>query len=98
MKWPHASLTDDQAAAMFFVVPELGIEFALGSNGYKDFCVQRSHARSLRGELQMIGWPDGTTITYSRPDASQALDVVNVTATYRASAAMYRVRQKGAVI
>lgn len=96
MKWPRASLTDQQAGAMFFVVPELGVEFALGRDGYKNFCVQRTRARSLGGELLMFGWPDGTTITYHRLDASQALDVANVVATYRASAAMYRVRQKGA--
>lgn len=85
MKWPHASLTDQQAGAMFFVVPELGVEFALGHDAYRAFCVQRTRARSAGGELLIIGWPDGTT-----------LDVVNVVATYRASAAMYRVRQKGA--
>lgn len=96
MKWPHASLTDQQAGATFFVVPELGIAFALGCNGYKNFCAQRTCARSDGGELQMIGWPDGTTITYHRQDASLALNADDVVATYRARAAMYRIRQKGA--
>ena len=96
MKWPHASLTDQQAASTFFAVPELGIEFALGRDAYKNFCFRRALARSTGGELSMIGWPDGTTITYHRPDTLQALDVPNVVAMYRASAAMYRVCQKGA--
>jgi hypothetical protein len=96
MKWPHASFTDQQASSTFFVVPEIAIEFALGRDVYRNFCVQRTRARSAGGELSVIGWPDGTTITYHRLDASQAMDVPNVVATYRASAAMHRVRQKGA--
>jgi hypothetical protein len=92
MKWPHATLTDQQAKDTYFIVPEIpdAYTLALGSEGYRQFRQAREVIRAAGGELLLIGWPDGTTITYHRLDASRPIDLDNVVATYRASAALHR--------
>jgi hypothetical protein len=94
MKYPHASLADQQVRDTYFIVPELGniYALALGDSGYQAFKVNRECLRAAGGELVLIGWPDGTTITYGRDDRSAPIDLDNLAATYRASAAMFRVR------
>lgn len=93
MKYPHASLTDQQVRDTYFIVPELGAFYALalGDSGYQAFKVNRKNLRATGGELVLIGWPDGTTITYSMGNRSDPIDLDNLAATYRASAAMFRV-------
>ena len=93
MKWPRAALTAQQAKETFFVVPEIFniYVFALGNMRYQQFRKSREVIRASGGELSLIGWPDGTTITYHQLDARNPIDLDNLVATYRASAAMHRV-------
>ena len=93
MKWPPASLTDQQVRNTFFVVPEIDYLFrlVLGQDGYRQFKAQRQTARAFGGDLLLIGWPDGTTISYHMHDSSDGIDVETLVETYRASAAMYRI-------
>ncbi len=93
MKWPHASLTDEQVRGTFFVPPELPFIYALalGEDGYRRFRAQRRDARLAGGDLLLIGWPDGTTITYLLRDRSDHIDLETLVQTYRASAAMHRI-------
>ena len=93
MKWPHACLTDQQVRNTFFVVPEIDYIYGLvlRDDGLRQFKAERQTARSFGGELLLIGWPDGTTITYLTPDSASGIDVETLVETYRASAAMYRI-------
>jgi hypothetical protein len=93
MKWPPASLTDLQARNTLFVVPEIDYicQLALGDSGFEQFKTQRKMARKFGGELLLIGWPDGTTITYHMHDSGDGFDVETLVETYRASAAMHRI-------
>ncbi len=93
MKWPHASLTDQQVRSTFFVPPELPFIYAmaLGEDGYRQFKAQRRDARLTGGDLLLIGWPDGSTITYLMPDRADHIDIETLVQTYRASAAVYRI-------
>jgi hypothetical protein len=93
MKWPHASLTDQQVRNTFFVVPEIDYLFSLvlGQEGYRQFKAQRQTARAFGGDLLLIGWPDGMSITYHSSDPAHGIDVETLVETYRASAAMYRI-------
>ena len=93
MKWPPASLTDQQVRNTFFVVPEIDYiyQLVLADSGFEQFKTQRKMARKFGGELLLIGWPDGTTITYHMHDSSDGIDVETLVETYRASAAMYRI-------
>jgi hypothetical protein len=97
MRWPHATLTDQQARETFFVVPETAELYmlALGKDGYRQFKDQRARIRTLGGELLLIGWPDGTTITYSVMRRGDPIDAENVLQIYRASAALHRISSKG---
>ncbi len=93
MKYPQGSLTDAQVRSTYFVVPQLAgvYRLALGSDGYRLF---QHHSRRLHaagGELLLIGWPDGTTITYGRDDRSAPIDLDTLANTYRASAALHRI-------
>ncbi len=93
MKWPHASLTDQQVRDTFFIAPEFGDIYAmvLGTEGYESFKAQRQNIRAMGGDLLMIGWPDGSTITYQAHTRSDAIDLETLVETYQASAAMYRI-------
>lgn len=97
MKWPHASLTDQQVRDTFFAAPEVGdiYAMALGSSGYQQFCKQRQAVRASGGELLLIGWPDGTTVTLQTANPTD-IDVETLVQTYRASAAMHRITQRPA--
>lgn len=95
MKWPHATLTDQQVRETYFVVPEVGTihALALGPTGYQRFREQRQLVRLSGGELLVIGWPDGTTVTLQIALANAAVDLDTLVQTYRASAAIYRATQ-----
>lgn len=93
MKHSQASLTDQQVRTTFFIVPEsLGLyAFVLGQEGDRQFQVRRQNLRAAGGELLLIGWPDGTTITFSRDDRTAPIDLDTLAATYSASAALHRI-------
>ena len=93
MKYPQGSLIDQQARDSFFVVPELDhiYTLALGADGYRSFKVYRQELRAAGGDLLLIGWPDGTTITYSRDDRTAPLSLDTLADTYRASATLFRI-------
>lgn len=92
MKYPQGSLTDQQARDTFFVVPELDdiYTLALGADGYHSFQACRQQLRAAGGDLLLIGWPDGTTITYSRADRTAPIHLDTLVDTYRASATFFR--------
>lgn len=91
MKWHHGALTDQLARTTFFKVPDLGVKNSQGTNGFEQFDLHRRLIRATGGDLLLIGWPDGTTITYHQLDVSNRIDLDTLVATYRASAAMHRV-------
>ena len=93
MKYPQGSLTDQQARDNFFVVPELDdiYTFALGADGYRSFQAYRQELRAAGGDLLLIGWPDGTTITFSKDDRTAPINLDTLADTYRASATLFRI-------
>jgi len=92
MKRPQGSLTDAQVRSTYFVVPQLGSVYrlALGSGGYQQFQQHSERLHAAGGELLLIGWPDGTTITYGRDDRRTPIDLDTLASTYRASATLHR--------
>lgn len=92
MKYPQASLTEQQVRDTFFVVPEMvGIyALALGADGDRQFQARRQDLRANGGDLLLIGWPDGTTITYSSADRNAPIHRDTLAETYRASATLFR--------
>lgn len=94
MKYPHASLTDQQVRDTFFVAPEIpGVyALALGKEGHRTFKARRQNLRASGGDLLLIGWPDGSTIAYCARSIASPIDLDTLVETYRASAAMHRIR------
>ena len=64
---------------------------ALGANGYRSFRAHRQDLHAAGGDLLLIGWPDGTTITYSRDDRTAPLSLDTLADSYRASATLFRI-------
>ena len=93
MKYPHASLSDQQVRTTFFIVPEsLGLyAFFLGEEGYRQFQAHRQSLQAAGGELLLIGWPDGITITFSCDDCTASVDLDTLASTYRASVTLHRI-------
>ena len=85
------SLSDDQIRTTFFVVPIFSFALVFPPAVLSDFYRARAAISALGGELIMIGWPDGSTITYTRLTAGDMIDVECIAETYKASAAMARV-------
>lgn len=98
MNHPQGTLTVQQARDTFFVVPALApiYTFALGADGYRSFQACRQYLRAAGGDLLLIGWPDGTTITYSRDDRTAPLNPDTLADTYRASATLLRIANRKA--
>ncbi len=96
MKWPYASLTDHQVRDTYFIPPEFGDIYthALGAEGYRQFKNNRQAIRASGGELLLIGWPDGMTITLHINVAPNNIDLLTLVETYQASAAIYRASSK----
>lgn len=97
MKYPYGQLSDQQARDTFFVVPDVP-EFqrlALGNDAYRTFVERRTRARALGGDVLVIGWPDGTTITYRLMLRGVALDPETLAQNYQASAALHRAQHGG---
>jgi hypothetical protein len=90
VKWPYASLTDQQVRTTYFIPPDIFniYALALGEEGYERFCSRREMIRARGGDLLLIGWPDGTSITYATVNARDPISVETLVETYRASAAM----------
>lgn len=93
MKYPQGSLTDQQVQETWFLLPEISLiyEVVLGENGYVHFKRDRQTIRTAGGELDLIGWPDMTFVTYHRPDGSELIDLDDLCDTYRASATLHRI-------
>jgi hypothetical protein len=94
MTYPHASLTDQQARDLYFVVPESDdlYRLALGEQEYPKFQAVRKRLHATGGELLLIGWPDGSTVAFIRPERTAPFDVDRLVVTYRANASIFRVR------
>lgn len=82
MTYPHGTLTPDQISRTFFVVPTLGIEFLFGPDGFAAFAARRQLIRDNGSDLVLIGWPDGTTVEYSRPKPQRDCDVADLAKFY----------------
>ena len=82
MNYPHGVLTPEQIRTTFFDVPRLGIEFLYGRDGLKSFVERRNSIRDMGGDLLLIGWPDGTTLEYTRPKPKQDIDAEDLAAFY----------------
>lgn len=96
MNYPQGTLSAQQVRTTFFVVPELPgvLDFytlVLGAEDYRQFQADRQRMHTVGGELLLIGWPDGTTVTYSRDDRTAPIDLDTLAATYGASATLYRI-------
>lgn len=93
MKYSHASLSNQQVRDAFFVVPDLADLYllALGADNYCNFQAARKLMRAAGGELLLIGWPDGTTVTYGLDDRTTPIDLDTLVDTYRASATLSRI-------
>ena len=87
MKYPFGKLTHDQIKQTFFAVPEIGILLGFGKDYLLQFKSKRAAVEADGGELLMIGWPDGNTITLRRTDPSHALDLDRLVALYQMAAA-----------
>lgn len=83
MIYPHGNLTPEQIRTTFFVVPTLGIEFLVGPDGFTAFAARRKLICDTGGDLLLIGWPDGTTVEYSRPKPKQEFDADDLAAFYQ---------------
>ena len=96
MNYSHGRLTSQQVTETFFIVPDLSIILCYGSSYFDTFRKKRRIARATGGELNMIGWPDGSTITLARTNSSDPLDSDNLLALYRLNASFNGViRKKG---
>lgn len=84
------TLTAEQIATQYFVVPYLLITLAFDRESCIEFGLLRRKIEATGGELLMIGWPDGTTMTYQRHHRGDPIDIACITEVYQASAAMRR--------
>lgn len=82
MTQPDGTLTPDQIGSTSFAVPTLGIEFLYGPDAFAAFAARRKLIRDTGGDLLLIGWPDGTTVEYLRPQSQQECDVTNLAKFY----------------
>ena len=85
------TLTDAEIRTQFFEVPPLFHSPILDSHGRAEFGARRLQIEATGGQLLMIGWPDGTTITYHRLLRGDPIDRDCIAGVYKASAAMKRV-------
>ncbi len=87
-------LTEEQIATQFFQVPLFCVGLVLNEEGEANFFAEYHRIRREGGELMMIGWPDGTTITYHRLVRGDPIDIECITAVYKTSVAMEKVIAK----
>lgn len=83
MMCPHGNLTPAQIRTTFFVVPALGIQLAYGQKFFCGFATQKEALQAMGGDLLLIGWPDGTTVQYSRPIENLPIDAEDLAGMYR---------------
>lgn len=91
MSYRHGYLTDDEIRSTFFVVPLFAVSLVFGKTNRARLLAVRRKIERLGGELLVIGWPDGTTMTYESSIAGQPIDLECITEIYKATAAMQRV-------
>lgn len=84
-------LTDEQIATQYFVVPYILMGWAFDSKFCQAFDVNRRAIREAGGELLMIGWPDGTTMTYECLKRGDPIDIECISEIYKATACMKEV-------
>jgi len=88
VRYPHGKLTDEQIRTIYFAVPDELLGFAFDAESIWRFKAARALTESCGGSLYMIGWPDGTTITYHMADRNEPMDLENLARTYKAAAAL----------
>lgn len=84
-------LTDEQIATQYFVVPYILMGWAFDTEFCQNFAVNRRVIRDAGGELLMIGWPDGTTMTYECLKLGDLIDIECIREIYKATACMKEV-------
>lgn len=94
MNYLHGRLTSQQVTETFFIVPDFGIILGYGSSYFDTFSKKRGIARATGGELNMIGWPDGSTVTLARTNSSDALDPDDLLTLYRLNASFNGIIEK----
>ena len=82
-------LSEEQIRTTYFVVPPALIELLVRpfmGDWLADYVLeQRKLSETTGGATDLIGWPDGTTIVWTRPDAKKPIDVDKlVTGYYKA--------------
>lgn len=83
MMYPHGKLSPEQIISTYFVVPNLGIEMALGREYLAGFEQRQRAALTERSELFFIAWPDGTSVEYQRKQSGRELDKSDLEALYK---------------
>ena len=87
-------LSDEEVQSTFFIVPPFAVGFVFGKANHKRFlAAHRTLARS-GGDLLVIGWPDGTTMTYEALMAGDPIDLDCITEIYKATQALNRSFQR----
>ena len=84
MRPNYTKLTEQKINSQWFVVPSAFLVLAYGKDFYKDY-LQKQKAAELKGhELEVIGWPNGTTALWERPDPTKKINVEKLVAAYYA--------------
>jgi hypothetical protein len=90
VKHPYGTLTPDLVRSTYFAVPSSFVPVALGAEGAKEFQEHRDRIQLAGGDLQLIGWPDGTTIAYEQLVRGLPLDKAFLESLYMANALIRR--------
>lgn len=85
---PKKMLTDEQIATQYFLVPPILMRLAFDEDTCKQFGAWRRQIQATGGELYMIGWPDGTTMTYQAHQRGDLIDIECITEIYKAAACL----------
>jgi hypothetical protein len=83
MKYSNGHLTDKQVKETFFKIPDFVVVFAFGLPFLNEINSEREEVRAKGGELDVIGWPDGTTGTWARHNAKEDIDLDDLLLLYR---------------
>lgn len=75
MMTSYPLLTEDQIKTQFHIMPPELFRFALGEAVYVEYLKQKKAIEADGGCLEIIFWPNGTTILWSRPDPDLPLAV-----------------------
>lgn len=78
------NLTDEQARTNQFIVPDISIVMHFGVHQARAIFAERDEMERHGGTLSIIGWSDGTTVFWHRPDKRIPLDADELALVYRA--------------